>query len=383
MLFRSIVILIPLMPGFQNTVDAPDGTSVRLIMQCQFRSISRGENSIFGRLRNEGIEPEDFISFYSLRAWGKIGPNKTLVTEQLYIHAKVIIVDDRIALIGSANINERSMLGSRDSECAAVVRDTDVLWSTMGGEPFQVGRFAHTLRMRLMREHIGVDVDDVMEEERRAELDREEELFESRMDGVYESDSDNEFARGQARPARKKADTTAQSSGLHSFNNSIDLDREDDANFIGPQVTTDLRPSNEEGDGIADVEGDGPDRMVQAEKSGLIRGRDSTLVSGREVLVADIAPEGKGTLQNPKQPHRRQSKARKEPEQTKESGNINLPPFLSTRSNTETLGLPQLSQLPSLPIVDDTDIGGPPVYKDSKGGKSSAFNPLTDRKRHV
>lgn len=160
------VVLIPLMPGFQNTVDEPDGTSVRLIMQCQFRSICRGEGSIFGRLRSKGIYPEDYVQFFSLRAWGRIGPQKALVTEQLYIHAKAIIVDDRVALIGSANINERSMLGMRDSECAAIVRDTDMLWSTMDGEPYLVGRFAHTLRMRLMREHIGLDVDGIMEEER-------------------------------------------------------------------------------------------------------------------------------------------------------------------------------------------------------------------------
>jgi hypothetical protein len=29
----------------------------------------------------------------------------------------------------------------------------------MAGAPFKVGRFAHKLRMRLMREHLGVDVD--------------------------------------------------------------------------------------------------------------------------------------------------------------------------------------------------------------------------------
>lgn len=29
----------------------------------------------------------------------------------------------------------------------------------MAGKPFKVGRFAHTLRVRLMREHVGVDVD--------------------------------------------------------------------------------------------------------------------------------------------------------------------------------------------------------------------------------
>ena len=33
----------------------------------------------------------------------------------------------------------------------------------MAGKPFKVGRFAHSLRVRLMREHIGVDVDGMSE----------------------------------------------------------------------------------------------------------------------------------------------------------------------------------------------------------------------------
>jgi phospholipase D1/2 len=45
----------------------------------------------------------------------------------VYIHAKVCIVDDRLAIIGSANINERSQRGERDSELAAVIRDTDLI----------------------------------------------------------------------------------------------------------------------------------------------------------------------------------------------------------------------------------------------------------------
>jgi phosphatidylserine/phosphatidylglycerophosphate/cardiolipin synthase-like enzyme len=36
-------------------------------------------------------------------------------------------VDDRLAIIGSANINERSQRGDRDSEIAAVIRDTDLI----------------------------------------------------------------------------------------------------------------------------------------------------------------------------------------------------------------------------------------------------------------
>ena len=36
-------------------------------------------------------------------------------------------MDDRLAIIGSANINERSQKGDRDSELAAVIRDTDMI----------------------------------------------------------------------------------------------------------------------------------------------------------------------------------------------------------------------------------------------------------------
>jgi len=42
---------------------------------------------------------------------------------------------------------------------------TRFLLSTMAGEPFKVGRFAHSLRVRLMREHLGVDVDSMYEED--------------------------------------------------------------------------------------------------------------------------------------------------------------------------------------------------------------------------
>ena len=48
-------------------------------------------------------------------------------SQQVYIHGKVCIVDDRLAIIGSANINERSQRGDRDSELAAIIRDTDMI----------------------------------------------------------------------------------------------------------------------------------------------------------------------------------------------------------------------------------------------------------------
>lgn len=45
------------------------------------------------------------------------------ITEILYIHSKVMIIDDSICILGSANINDRSLLGDRDSELCVVIED--------------------------------------------------------------------------------------------------------------------------------------------------------------------------------------------------------------------------------------------------------------------
>ncbi|PIL22872.1 hypothetical protein GSI_15568 [Ganoderma sinense ZZ0214-1] len=119
-------IVIPLLPGFSFPVDHGDASAIRIIIECQNRTICRGPNSIFGRLRKEGIDPDNYIAVFSLRNWGKLRGD-VLTTEQVYIHGKVCIVDDRLAIIGSANINERSQRGDRDSEIAAVIRDTDMI----------------------------------------------------------------------------------------------------------------------------------------------------------------------------------------------------------------------------------------------------------------
>ena len=45
------------------------------------------------------------------------------VTEQIYVHSKLMIVDDEVLIMGSANINDRSMLGHRDSEIGFVTHE--------------------------------------------------------------------------------------------------------------------------------------------------------------------------------------------------------------------------------------------------------------------
>lgn len=154
------IIVIPATPGFPMAYDHAESGSVRLISSLQYLSIARGPHSIFARLRSVGIDPHAYIGFFSLRAWGRMRHGQ-LTTEQVYLHDKVLIADDRLAIIGSANINERSQRGDRDSELACIVRDEDMIPSSMAGRPYKVGRFPHTLRVRLMREHVGLDVDQI------------------------------------------------------------------------------------------------------------------------------------------------------------------------------------------------------------------------------
>ena len=361
------VVIIPLMPGFQNTVDSPDGSSVRLIMQCQFRSICRGSTSIFGRLRAAGIEPEDYIQFFSLRSWGRIGPQKSLVTEQLYIHAKIMVVDDRVAIIGSANINERSMLGSRDSEVAVIVRDTEMLPSYMGGEPYEVGRFPHTLRLRLMREHLGIDVDQLMEEEREAEFS-EESSDDKKPIGSTSSVSEHGQEHEVATNDQKMQDALLlKAEQLHSFNHDATANEDRRILEINKKPTSDPRVTNNK-EHKQDVGGEGVDRMLEhIEKAHDQDARDSVILpSGREVIVSDIAPEGKGSLVAPaKSKDRKEEKAKMQKiknDEEKEKERAKVLPVLP-HMKTEAAGLSNLSQLPPLPSMDDSDIGGPPVLK--------------------
>lgn len=72
-----------------------------------------------------------------------------LVTEIIYIHSKLMIVDDRMAICGSANINDRSLLGQRDSEFCLVIQDTEEETAYFNGQQVQVGRFCSSWRRRL------------------------------------------------------------------------------------------------------------------------------------------------------------------------------------------------------------------------------------------
>jgi len=78
------------------------------------------------------------------------------VSEELYVHTKLLIADDRIVICGSANLNDRSQLGDHDSEIAIVIQDPTPLPSLMDNRPYQASHFAATLRRQIFRKHLGL-----------------------------------------------------------------------------------------------------------------------------------------------------------------------------------------------------------------------------------
>lgn len=53
----------------------------------------------------------------------------------IYVHAKGMVVDDEYVIIGSANINQRSMAGSRDTEIAMGAYQPFYTWSKRKEHP--------------------------------------------------------------------------------------------------------------------------------------------------------------------------------------------------------------------------------------------------------
>ncbi|URD81118.1 phospholipase d [Musa troglodytarum] len=134
-----IIIVIPLLPGFQGEIDDGGAASVRAIMHCQYRTTCRGPNSILQKLYDlMGPRATEFISFYGLRAYGRLCDGGPLVTNQVYVHSKLMIVDDQVALIN------------------VLIEDKEFVESLMDGKPWKAGKFSHCLRLLLWLEHLGL-----------------------------------------------------------------------------------------------------------------------------------------------------------------------------------------------------------------------------------
>ncbi|CAI9267763.1 unnamed protein product [Lactuca saligna] len=128
----AVYIVIPMWPE-----GIPESGSVQAILDWQRRTIEMMYKDIATELLAKNIQsdPRDYLTFFCLgnRETKKFGeyepvekpePDSDYSRAQesrrfmIYVHAKMMIVDDEYIIIGSANINQRSMDGARDTEIA-------------------------------------------------------------------------------------------------------------------------------------------------------------------------------------------------------------------------------------------------------------------------
>lgn len=168
----KVIIFLPLLPGFAGEIE--DSSTLQVIIKFTYKTISRNKGlSLVEKLYDlMGDRYSNYISFYSLRQHGII--NGIPTTELIYIHSKFMIVDDKYFIVGSANINDRSMTGDRDSEFAVIYKDQLKMPSIMDGKDYNCSIFAKTLRMKLWTEHLGI-------------TDKDEELINWLMDPLNDN----------------------------------------------------------------------------------------------------------------------------------------------------------------------------------------------------
>jgi phospholipase D1/2 len=163
----AVYVVIPMYPE-----GAPESQSVQAILDWQRRTFQMMYKEIAVALNARGIRdqhPREYLSVFclgnrELRRADEYVPTKGAPPEDnyyrsaqehrrfmIYVHSKMMIVDDEYIIVGSANINERSLNGARDSEIAMGAYQPHQL-ATHRPATGQI----HGFRMALWYEHLGM-----------------------------------------------------------------------------------------------------------------------------------------------------------------------------------------------------------------------------------
>lgn len=172
----AVYIVIPMWPE-----GVPESGPVQEILYFQTQTMKMMYRLIADALRESGNthrKPTDYLNFYCLgnretKRPGELEPrnppnsNSNQGKSQrnrrmmIYVHSKGMIVDDEYVISGSANINQRSMDGSRDTEIAMGGYQPHHTWAKKHGRP--KGQ-VHGYRMSLWAEHLGGALEPIYEE---------------------------------------------------------------------------------------------------------------------------------------------------------------------------------------------------------------------------
>nr|AUY61876.1 phospholipase D delta enzyme [Pyrus x bretschneideri] len=167
----AVYIVIPMWPE-----GVPSSASVQEILYWQGQTMQMMYEVVAKELKAMKVEnahPQDYLNFYCLGNREKVpdtlschvnqanrnGESHTVSASQkfqrfmIYVHAKGMVVDDEYVIIGSANINQRSMAGSRDTEIAMGAYQPHHTWGKKKRHPRgQV----YGYRISLWAEHLGM-----------------------------------------------------------------------------------------------------------------------------------------------------------------------------------------------------------------------------------
>ncbi|KAK9740079.1 hypothetical protein RND81_03G009700 [Saponaria officinalis] len=170
----AVYVVIPMWPE-----GVPSSNSVQEILFWQGQTMEMMYDMIAKELKAMNIEdahPQDYLNFYCLgnreppldlpdsaqqsKNSDGVSPSQKFRRFMIYVHAKGMIADDEYVILGSANINQRSMAGSRDTEIAMGAYQPHYTWGNKNRHPYgQV----YGYRMSLWAEHLG-GVDDIFKE---------------------------------------------------------------------------------------------------------------------------------------------------------------------------------------------------------------------------
>lgn len=172
----AVYIVIPMWPE-----GVPTSVSVQEILFWQRQTMQMMYELIAKELKSMNLEnshPQDYLNFYCLgnreelpkeildlndkspSSGEAVSDSQKYQRFMIYVHAKGMIVDDEYVILGSANINQRSMAGSRDTEIAMGAYQPKYTWGNKKRHPRgQV----YGYRMSLWAEHLGL-VDRLFEE---------------------------------------------------------------------------------------------------------------------------------------------------------------------------------------------------------------------------
>ncbi|GER38784.1 phospholipase D [Striga asiatica] len=160
----SVYIVIPMWPEGKTK-----SWSVQTVLFWQYNTIRTMYNVVAQEIKAAGLEgthPTDYLNFYCLgnrevpnvgsRASSSRNTHASASEEfkrfMIYVHSKAMIVDDAYILFGSANINQRSMAGDRDTEIDMGAYQPHHTWPKENKHPH--GQI-YGYRMSLWSEHVG------------------------------------------------------------------------------------------------------------------------------------------------------------------------------------------------------------------------------------